>query len=230
MPRGRFPAKQLVWQSKASAHQTKPPFSAPVAPLPAPVLQEISPNKRKFNTAQDAEAKASWPSTKRSRPGPSPGNQFGVDRKVVAPKPRQRRHHSYTREEKLKVIDYIANRSSWVHEFRPHTRTPEGLLRIQSWRPPTYAEVARTFCLSPSLVSDWWRQRLEILQSSTGSRRCTTNRVRSFWPALEERLYTVFIQRRGAGNLVSRGWFRRCSKALFQELYATDLEFTFSNR
>jgi small-conductance mechanosensitive channel len=79
-------------------------------------------------------------------------------------------------------------------------------------------------------MCDWWRNREKILQSKGGARQTCTVWICT-WPELEKNLYTEFLQRRAAGNIIRRSWFRRRSKKLWKEIYPS-LEtslFVFSN-
>ena len=223
-------ARQCLFRPQLPQLPPIAPAPAALSALPAPaVLQRVSPNKRKFNTVEDAAVRAARAAAPaKPRMGRRLDANFGVARKARPAQRRPPRRHSYTREEKLKVIDFIADRSNWVEDFRPQVRVREGLHMENNLRPPTNDEVAQLFSLSSATVNYWWASRAEILQSSGRSRRVTVSRFRGFWPALEARLFAAFEARRGAGNLVSRGWFRRNAKALFREVYSTDMEFVFS--
>jgi hypothetical protein len=174
MPRGRVKSYIIRWANSSPAAAPVPSRDPPVAPaLPPttrPALQSVSPHKRRFNTAQDAAAAKRFPA-KRQRPGPRPNERFGETRKLRQPPPSKRRIHSYTREQKLKVIDYIADRRTWVVDFRPHVAVREGLRIEGNHRPLTDAEVAERFNIPKSNINKWWSSRLAILQSSKGSRR-----------------------------------------------------------
>jgi hypothetical protein len=50
------------------------------------------------------------------------------------------------------------------------------------------------------------------------------------WPEMEKKLYTKFVQRRAAGTIVCRSWFRREARKLWVETYLGILIlFVFSN-
>ena len=126
MPRGGGRLKLTIWADGGLATPPVPTLPLPIVPdlpaqpIPRPPLQSVSPNKRRFDTVEDTAAAERFPA-KRKRPGPPPKQGFGQARKLHKPPPTKRpRYHNYTREEKLKVINYIANRNTWVADLRPH--------------------------------------------------------------------------------------------------------------
>jgi hypothetical protein len=177
MPRGRFKADRNSWFNSLPVATPVPSLNPPLAPAvptpsaTGPPLQDVSPNKSRFHTAEDAAAAKRVPA-KRQCPGPRPSENFGETRKLCTPPPLKRpRLHSYTRETKLKVVDYIADRRTWVPDLRPHVVVREGLQMEGSYRPLQDAEVAELFNISKANISRWWKARFDILQSRKGSRR-----------------------------------------------------------
>ena len=50
------------------------------------------------------------------------------------------------------------------------------------------------------------------------------------WPEMEKKLYIEFVQRRAAGIIVRRSWFRRQARKLWAEIYpGAPMLFVFSN-
>jgi hypothetical protein len=75
MPRGRFKLDTAIWFNHLPA-VTPAPSPNPLIALAVPLLQNVSPNKRRFNTTEDAAAAERSPA-KRQNPGPRPNKSFG---------------------------------------------------------------------------------------------------------------------------------------------------------
>jgi hypothetical protein len=99
----------LICSSSAAAPITSlnPPIASavPASSTARPPLQNMSPNKRRFNIAEDAAATKRSPAKRQPPPLNHPSPLY-----------------SFTREVKLTVINFIANRCTWVVETWVYVR------------------------------------------------------------------------------------------------------------
>ncbi|KAI0855431.1 DDE superfamily endonuclease-domain-containing protein [Xylaria cubensis] len=165
------------------------------------------------------------------RPGPKPKGL--KDRTYRTPKPIRRVERTYSKRRKVEVLLFLDNHRIPITQttrdgdvMPPNTsRTLVGAFSVEKgYRRPYLKEVAEYFKISShSTIQYWWSQREKILGHHHKKR---TPR----WPATEAILWEEFCTRRKAGKLVSRGWFRKRSMAIFEALHpgVRDI-FVFSN-
>lgn len=131
------------------------------------------------------------------------------ERPYKPPKPIQQIERSYSRERKIEVI-----------LFREHHRVqsidPDTGLIVYSQ--PTFKQMQAFWNIPDETIRGWWNNRETIINSKSGTRQARTTWIR-MWPDIEKKLYTEFIQRRAAGAIVRRGWFRRKARKLWMETY-----------
>ncbi|KAF2192983.1 hypothetical protein K469DRAFT_715001 [Zopfia rhizophila CBS 207.26] len=126
-----------------------------------PALRDIAPNqlvavrteRTKLATKPRRGPKPRDPRVQRSGSYSPPPIVHGASRK------------SYTREQKLKVIDYMTNK-----------RVARAARRGQKWfdeyhRPPTNRETALHFNRSERTIESWWREAPRIRQIKKGTRQ-----------------------------------------------------------
>jgi hypothetical protein len=148
------------------------------------------------------------------RPGPKPKPLS--ERLYKPPKPIQRIERSYSRERKIEVI-----------LFREHHRVLDPSTRL--YRPPTFEQIVAFWKIPETTIQGWWNSRDTIIESKSGTRQARTKWI-CMWPEMEKKLYTQFVQRRAAGIIVRRSWFRRESRKLWVETYpGKPMLFVFSN-
>ncbi|KAI0184938.1 DDE superfamily endonuclease-domain-containing protein [Xylaria flabelliformis] len=165
------------------------------------------------------------------RPGPK---KKGLkDRSYTTPKPIRRVERTYSKRRKVEVLLFIDNhRIPVTQTTREGALMPPNSSRIlagaspveEGYRRPYLREVAEYFKISnQTTIRYWWAQRERILGNYVKKH---TPR----WPATEAILWEEFCTRRKAGKLVSRGWFRKRAKAIFEALHpgCSDI-FVFSN-
>lgn len=160
-------------------------------------LQEISPNIR--------------------RPGPKPKPL--AERPYKPSKSVIRIQRSYSREKKICVLQFLLHhripRES--NEKLKRSMVPESGEDSQL-RAPTIHEASKYFRIPPNNIARWYRNQDKIVGSAGGSRQ-TARQWISDWPDMEKDLFELFMKRRGDGVLVSRGWFRKIAKQLFEKRY-----------
>jgi Tc5 transposase DNA-binding domain len=152
------------------------------------------------------------------RPGPKPKPLS--ERLYKPPKPIQRIERSYSRERKIEVI-----------LFREHHRVQSIDLDtgLPIYQPPTFQQMAAFWKIPEDTIRGWWNNRNTIIESKFGTRQARTVWI-CMWPEMEKKLYTKFVQRRAAGIIVRRGWFRREARKLWIETYLqVPMLFVFSN-
>jgi len=91
------------------------------------------------------------------------------------------------------------------------------------------------YLISRRTISTWVKSRNQIegvgKNSQIKREEISGNTQRVFWPELEERLHSEFLEQQKAGRSVRQGWFRIQSQFLFQFLYpnVNSSVFRFSN-
>ncbi|KAF2193751.1 hypothetical protein K469DRAFT_712561 [Zopfia rhizophila CBS 207.26] len=136
-----------------------------------PALRDIAPNqlvavrteRTKLATKPRRGPKPRDPRVQRSGSYSPPPIVHGASRK------------SYTREQKLKVIDYMTNERVFDDSWRltgQRTRCRRG----QKWfdeyhRPPTNRETALHFNRSERTIESWWREAPRIRQMKKGTQQ-----------------------------------------------------------
>lgn len=130
---------------------------------------------------------------------------------------------TYSQRQKIRVLTYLE-----------HHQIP--LRAPGKFRKPTQQEAEDQFNIPRRTISEWARKKKEI--EGTGintSRRAQApaggTESQCWWPELEEKLYKDFLECRGQGRMVRRGWFRIQAGFRFCELYpdVDPLVFHFSN-
>ena len=117
--------------------------------------------------------------------------------------PDKRRRKSYTRETKLKVVEFYYSRQKNLYQTSKH------------------------FELNTKTVLRWVKDEEKIRHSRKGSKHAKHDRPAKY-PDVEERLYREYRGLRRKGLKVKGWWFRTRAKAILQELYP-DETFQFSN-
>lgn len=144
----------------------------------------------------------------RNKPGPKPKP---LDKRIYRPaKAVKRVERSYSQRKKVEVLMFLHNH--WIAKDETE----------KLFRRPTYRDAEVFFKIPSSTISNWNQSKqIEMLVSQgPGSHYGGTHAVsHHWWPELEERIFTEFIERRGEGKVVRRGWFRRLSTRLYKELY-----------
>lgn len=129
----------------------------------------------------------------KKRPGPKRSSVADAPR--VPPKPVESRYCSYTVSYKLRVLSY------WYIPSIP--------IGPSAKRKPTRREVAHRFKIPPSNLTRWQKEEEGgkfQTQASSQKRAIGGGRARK-WVDLERELYKKFLEHRGMGKVVRRGWF-----------------------
>ncbi|KZL81438.1 purine-cytosine permease fcy22, partial [Colletotrichum incanum] len=161
-------------------------------------LGDISPNTRTL------------PAKKPRGKKPKPITQ----RKYTAAPPIKRPEQSYSQQKKVAVVMFLEH-ERYPIEAGPATRQRAGDTRLDptnGLRRPTYSEATAHFKIPRTTIIDWYKQRETIVNS-------TAQKGRPNWPELEANLYDLFRQLRDKSAIVTTGWFRRTSKALFRKAH-----------
>ena len=136
------------------------------------------------------------------------------------PKPIQRIERSYSRERKIEVI-----------LFREHHRVQSIDLDtgLPIYQLPTFQQMAAFWKIPEDTIRGWWNNRNTIIESKSGTRQARTTWI-CMWLEMEKKLYAKFVQRRAAGTIVRRSWFRREARKLWMDTYlGIPMLFVFSN-
>jgi len=137
-------------------------------------------------------------------------------------KPIQYPQRTYSQSQKLRVLTFLEHHDiplRWPGEYRK----------------PTQQEASDMYHIPQRTISTWVKRRKQIegvgKNSHIKKEEQKGNTQRVFWPELEERLYSEFLERREAGRSVRQGWFRIHSQFLFRSLYPNidSAVFRFSN-
>ena len=115
----------------------------------------------------------------------------------------KQKRKSYTRETKLKVIEFYYSRRKNLYQ------------------------TCKQFELNTKTVLRWIKDEKKIRDSKKGSKHTKHDR-RAKYPDVEERLYREYRDLRRKGLKVKGWWFRTKAKQIFEELYP-DETFQFSN-
>lgn len=144
------------------------------------------------------------------RHGPKPKSIKDRELKPDYMRPIQRPERSWSQRQKIRVLVFL------YHHRIPITN----LSVVAQYRTPTQDEASKIFGIPQTTISEWVRKQNEIEKYSISS---TIHSPRTVvicqWPELEIRLYTLFLNRREAGQAIRRGWFRLYADEIFRELY-----------
>jgi len=118
---------------------------------------------------------------------------------------------TYSHRQKIRVLTYLE-----------HQQIP--LQRPGRFRKPTQQEAADKFQIPPRTISEWVKKRGEIEKVGINTKGRAPdpdigNYSQCWWPELEEKLYSDFLEWREQGQIVRRGWFRVQAGFRFRELY-----------
>jgi hypothetical protein len=152
------------------------------------------------------------------RPGPKPKPLEA--RKYTLRGPIKRIERVYPRERKIEVI-------IMRHYYRvPYSRRykPDEIV----WLPPKWEDMEKFWKIPKTTMQTWWENRVKII-NSLGEGYQTVIKERCEWPLLEIPLYKDFEDRRKAGHVVRRSWFRRRAKKIYKDIYGEEKQFIFSN-
>ena len=167
----------------------------PISVSDTNILQQLPGIQKSISATPRAKAK--------QRPGPKPKALENRVYKVRGPIRRVER--SYSREKKIEVLIFL------MHRLPKGGGEDDGI----EYRCPTQTEASQWFRIPQRTISEWLRNRVQIVGQKIGSRR---QRL-CLWPQLEIALFERFVKEHEAGRPVRRGWFRRQAKQLFSELY-----------
>ena len=128
---------------------------------------------------------------------------------------------SYSREKKIEVLLFLTHHRIPIN---PGSRTTE-------YRHPSHGEAAGYFKIPKATIHGWWQEQEKIVLQRGMTYRVENTRWICEWPEMEEELFNEFIEKRQAGRVIGRGWFRRTARRLFCKHYGGDNEglFVFSN-
>jgi len=146
------------------------------------------------------------PSTIKKKPGPKP--KALSKRAYQTPKAITRVERSYSQGKKIQVLMFL-------HHYWIVIDTTE-----KAFQHPSYAEAEAFFKIPSSTICDWNRPNKVEMLISQGRGGCGGSHtvLHHWWPKLEEKLFAMFLERRGEGRVVRRGWFRRQATRSFQQL------------
>ncbi|RSL77365.1 hypothetical protein CDV31_017330, partial [Fusarium ambrosium] len=138
-----------------------------------------------------------WASSATPKKKPGPRKKPYKDRKFTASTAIRRQERSYSDEKKEEVI-------MWLIHHR--------VQRLGEWKPPSLRDAEKHFKIPKSTIADW----NEFRESHISNQQ---RRYASQWPDLEEKLYSLFLERREKQQIVTTAWFRLKARLAFRELY-----------
>jgi len=157
--------------------------------------------------------------TKRKpRPKPKSISERVLDERSINPIMRVER--TYSQWQKIRVLTYLK-----------HQQIP--LKRPGKFRKPTQQEAADQFQIPRRTISEWVNKKegIERVGINTKGRAAYPdigNQRQCWWPELEEKLYSDFLEWRRQGRIVRREWFRVQAGFRFRELYPNSDSASFS--
>ncbi|KFA79687.1 hypothetical protein S40288_10060 [Stachybotrys chartarum IBT 40288] len=168
-------------------------------PQPRTPLGELDVNV----TAAAAATPTSLPRRKRSGPKSKSLEARGITKSV---KPVSRIERTFSRKKRLDVLAFLTNHRIYdIDRSLRHRIRREDAVTDYPYRQPTIKEASSYFNIPPSTIQGWWRKKDSI------------------------KLYSIFLESRDEGKIITTSWFRRHSKRLFAELQPrTQQLFTFS--
>lgn len=136
--------------------------------------------------------------------------------------------HYISPKKKIQIILYLMHHRIKVEPWEQKRRCLEGLEYDGDWRPPTAPETGDHFKVPPQTIRNIWANRYKIVDMSRKDRRTKSGEGRERHPAFELELFRQFVEWRQMGRKVSRFWFKRRAKTIFetfngQELVSTSM-------
>ncbi|KAA8892541.1 hypothetical protein FN846DRAFT_1013171 [Sphaerosporella brunnea] len=132
-----------------------------------------------------------------------------LKRKMVKePKEGIAKRRSTTREEKLQALDFEDNAREWL-------KNAKGEMVLNK---PSRRKVAALIGFTESQLRDWRQDEKKILDAPEKSRRIGSGR-KVEWPDMEVRLADEWRARCMKGLEITRKWFEKRAKTIFEEEY-----------
>ena len=143
-------------------------------------------------------------------------------------KPRQRVQQSYSREFKIKVLEW------WTYERIEYPSTGPSSQQVEC-RAPLMREVSERYRVPVTTLHNWRENQEKIIGGRKGSRGSGKGGGRCKWPELEANLYKKYQHRREERKAIRRRWFQQQARLSYHECYpaantpVTVEDFRFSN-
>jgi transposase-like protein len=115
------------------------------------------------------------------------------------------RRRSYTREQKLAAIGYAATKQEWNE-------------KQQQMVPISRKQACRDLGIEPIQLRKWTKNADKIRALSKGQRKGKLSHPCKY-PAMEDRLHTLVLEKRKIGRRVGENWIRRNAKIEFEKLW-----------
>jgi transposase-like protein len=115
------------------------------------------------------------------------------------------RRRSYTREQKLAAIGYATTKKVW-----DSTRKQMVLI--------SHKQACRDLGINPIQLRNWKKDVDKIRSLQKGSRKGKLTHPAQF-PVLEDRLYTLILEKRQLGRKIGENWVRRNARVEFERLW-----------
>jgi hypothetical protein len=129
---------------------------------------------------------------------------------------KKRKRRSTTREERIEALQLLDCGEEWdVNE--------EGEMVLKGPGQMSYQRVGEILGFNESQIRRWDHERKKVLDAPRGTRKIGSGRAVQ-WPALEERLSHLWLERVGEGLEVSRRWFERHALEIFDSEYPEDVK------
>jgi hypothetical protein len=154
------------------------------------------------------------------RPPLAPLQEINERTRIINPLKRRRevsdmeggKRRSTTREERLQALDFEDNAREWQNK--------KGEMELKR---PSRRRVAALLGVDEAQLRRWRQEEKKILDSSSKSRRIGSGR-KAEWPEMEVRLAEEWKARWGQGLEITRNWFERRAKAIFEEEYLEEVK------